>query len=766
MLKKLLMAIAIMASTIALNAQSITITQAEGWFEAAYVTWEPIANADSYNVYITGEGVPNQKIDNQLIRSYGTYYRADILGLKAGNYTVSVASVVGGLEDAASTSSSITVMPHDRTGFAFSNNRVPGAYKLDGTPKDNAVIVYITENTKNTASMDVTGASTNPCVGLQAILDGYKKGKDNRPLILRLIGQITDPLVTYNGDIVIENANAANSFITLEGVGDDAVADGWGIRIKNASNIEIRNLGTMNCNSSEGDNIGLQQNNDYVWVHHCDFFYGDAGSDADQAKGDGALDCKKSTFVTFSYNHFWDSGKGSLLGLSEGSPEGLYVTYHHNWFDHSDSRHPRVRFYSAHVYNNYYDGNSKYGVGATEGSSVFVEANYFRNCKYPMLISMQGSDVFNESTQKNDYVNMPTFSKENGGIIKSYNNTMTGQKRFIPYKATDYTAFDSSVDFDAYEATSRYETVPSSVVAFKGAKTYNNFDTDPAVMYSYTPDSPDDAMEKVKQYAGRVNGGDFKFTFNNAVDDASYAVNTTLKNALTQYKTTLVAIQGDASNTGGGDTGGGDTGGGDTGGGISTGDMVHNFTLAGKTSTFYTISGNLSSGYGSVSYAGLTLTQCLKMESSTTITFTTTQTSTLTLVFNSSYTGTVKIDGTTHTPVSGIIELTIGAGSHTILKASGSSYLFYMSVAYPISTSTKNAASPQPVLYPNPVVSNLNISTPSEVKKVDVYNLAGTLVTSAQGNVKTIELQQLVRGFYLVKVYTNNGMFQQSIVKK
>jgi pectate lyase len=111
------------------------------------------------------------------------------------------------------------------------------------------------------------------------------------------------------------------------------------------------------------------------------------------------------------------------------------VTYHSQWYDHSDSRHPRVRFYSAHVYNNYYDGISKYGVGATEGSSVFVEGNYFRNCKYPMLISMQGSDVFNETKNANDYSDMPTFSKENGGIIKAFNNYVTGQRRFVAYGA-------------------------------------------------------------------------------------------------------------------------------------------------------------------------------------------------------------------------------------------------------------------------------------------------------------------------------------------
>src|SRR5690606_15589698 len=154
-------------------------------------------------------------------------------------------------------------------------------YNLDGTPKLGAVILYVTEKTKNTVSLNVTGVSKNPCVGLQTILKGFKKGKDTRPLIIRLVGQVTDMSYMQSGDIIIENSNNVSSYITLEGVGEDAVADGWGIRIKNASNVEIRNIAIMNCNSKEGDDVGLQQGNDYVWVHNVDFFYGDAGGDAD-----------------------------------------------------------------------------------------------------------------------------------------------------------------------------------------------------------------------------------------------------------------------------------------------------------------------------------------------------------------------------------------------------------------------------------------------------------------------------------------------------
>ncbi|WNH08120.1 T9SS type A sorting domain-containing protein [Thalassobellus suaedae] len=836
MLKKLLFSTSFLLISVLASAQTVTINESGGWLETAYVKWNSLPEAESYNVYYSGNGILNQKIDNALIRSYGSYFRADILGLAAGSYTIDIKPVISGVEGDVATTGSLTVLAHDRTGFAFANARVPGAYKINGTPKDGAVILYITEETKNTVSLNVTGANSNPCVGLETILEGFKKGNDNRPLILRLIGQITDLDYMDKGDIVIENNNNALSHITLEGVGNDAVADGWGIRVKNASNIEIRNIGTMNCNSDEGDNIGLQQNNDYIWVHNVDFFYGDAGGAADQAKGDGALDCKKSTYVTFSYNHFWDSGKCNLLGLSEGTTSGLYITYHHNWYDHSDSRHPRVRFYSAHVYNNYYDGNSKYGVGSTMGSSVFVENNTFRNCKYPILTSMQGSDVYNEGTGANDYVNYPTFSKEDGGTIKAFGNDITGAKRFVAYGGAGGNQ-NTMVDFDAVVASTRDEAISNSIISSYGSNTYNNFDTDAALyIKNLVPDSPADAKTKVMLYSGRLNGGDFNWSFNNSEDDTSYAVNAPLKAALSNYMTSLVYIQGEAvpssqtltSTTGNNDqnvqegnainpiifTWGGDAtdvtvnglpasgvdfvkdataktitisgtptsdvsytvttvgaistpvseSGTITVGIVSSGDEIHNFTESGTTSTFYSITGNLSTSKGDAHYNNLTLTQCLKIESITEILFTTVAESTLTLVFNDGVSGDIKIDGVSKNFSTGVLTLIIPAGSHTITK-DVTLNLYYMSVEY-TSLGMDYVVKPKLILYPNPVNSNLHISSQAEVTKVQIYNLQGVLIKGIENNIKTIDMSSIGNGGYLIKAYTNQGVINRMIIKK
>jgi pectate lyase len=161
-----------------------------------------------------------------------------------------------------------------------------------------------------------------------------------------------------------------------------------------------------------------------------------------------------------------------------------------------------------------------------------------------MMTSMQGTDVYASGT-KRDPTNNGTFSKEAGGAIKAYNNHMEGSYTFIPYGASKYVLkgaetaigdIDSKVDFDAYVVSSRDAQVPSSVKSYSGENTYNNFDTDKSIMYSYTADSPEQAVANVRAYAGRLQGGDFKWTFDNSVDDASSDVNQKLKDALMAYK--------------------------------------------------------------------------------------------------------------------------------------------------------------------------------------------------------------------------------------
>jgi hypothetical protein len=69
----------------------------------------------------------------------------------------------------------------------------------------------------------------------------------------------------------------------------------------------------------------------------------------------------------------------------------MKVTWHHNYFDSTNQRHPRVRFGKSHVYNNYYRKNSIYGVSSNLEADVVVEGCYFLDVPIPVETSRDGS---------------------------------------------------------------------------------------------------------------------------------------------------------------------------------------------------------------------------------------------------------------------------------------------------------------------------------------------------------------------------------------
>ena len=646
-------------------AGSVKITEAAGDLEAAYVIWDKVDGAMSYNVYCKADGGEYVKLDAPLVREYKDYCRADAVGLKAGKYEFKVVPTGGAEytedEGKAATATEISVLAHERAGYAFVNGTSAGAYNEDGTLKAGANVLYITENTKDTVSVNVAGANANPCVGLQAILDGYAKGKETKPLAVRLIGNITDLKYMLAGDLVVSNKNNSALGITVEGIGNDATANGWGLRVKDGSNVEIRNIGFMNCNSDEGDNVGLQQGNDHVWVHNCDMFYGDAGSDADQVKGDGALDTKKSSYITHSYNHFWDSGKCNLQGNTDESYDNK-ITYHHNWYDHSDSRHPRIRMATVHIYNNYFDGNAKYGVGVTQGASAFAENNYFRSTATmkPLLSAKQGTDLkfIDKSNPKG------IFSSDPGGMIKSYGNIFDCPSDKLELITQNET--DDKTNLDCYLASSRSEKVPGEYTTKSENRAYSNFDT-ASDFYKYEVDTPEKAKEKVELYAGRIGGGDLKWEFDDNTEDGNYAVIPALKSALMAYKQDLVKVGIDAINVGG--SSGGNQGG-ESGGMLP--DNVNKIEFIsendGKYPAGITVNGNYDSKTG-----------YLKMESSTSVTVKVEKETTITVHTNGASAKRIKLNGTNTTlDGNGECSITIAAGGTLTIEKGDQMQLMYI----------------------------------------------------------------------------------------
>ena len=238
---------------------------AAGWNETLYAEWadsNPDSTAvqvgyklstDSNYTYLTGDDL------TYLVRpaSASGYARVDIPGLKAGRYDLYIKASDG----TEHTRNGIKVYEYDRSGYAhFKSTEGLGGYNNDGTVKDNAIIVYVTDENKDTVTIpgyedkvynytsSSSGATwTRTCEGIGNLLNNnmiYIQEltiTNNHPIIIRFIGKVTVPknLTPYNtkdtalGGSKGDNGNLAickyGRNITLEGIGADATIEGWGL---------------------------------------------------------------------------------------------------------------------------------------------------------------------------------------------------------------------------------------------------------------------------------------------------------------------------------------------------------------------------------------------------------------------------------------------------------------------------------------------------------------------------------------------------------
>jgi pectate lyase len=219
---------------------------------------------------------------------------------------------------------------------------------------------------------------------LEDVLSARRDSSFNRnypPLNIVILGKLT-----FNGSQMVDVKETYN--VSIVGAGTDAAIEGFGLNIYRSYNVIVRNIEFRNC---PDDAINVQDPiTHHVWIDHCTL---SDWSDVDPGgvRHDGLVDIKHgATFITVSWNHFANHHKTCLLGHSDDNgPEDigrLKVTYHHNWFDNTYSRHPRVRFGECHVFNNYYDGSlggMDYGIASTMEADVVVQANYFLRVPHP-----------------------------------------------------------------------------------------------------------------------------------------------------------------------------------------------------------------------------------------------------------------------------------------------------------------------------------------------------------------------------------------------
>ncbi|GIG85316.1 pectate lyase family protein [Plantactinospora endophytica] len=219
------------------------------------------------------------------------------------------------------------------------------------------------------------------------------------------VGSSSAAVIRVSGTISCSGMLRVRSNKTILGVGANATISGCGFTINGDRNVIIRNL---NFRGWDDDAINVETGATNIWVDHNSFTDG----------YDGAVDVKRgSDFVTISWNRVYGHDKSMLLGHSDDNASQdvghLRVSYHHNWFDGSGTRHPRVRFGNpVHVYNNYYY-NNEYGVASTMNAGVLVEGNYFENVDEPTLVGYADSDP-GAVVQRNNYF-VGSGSPQSGG---------------------------------------------------------------------------------------------------------------------------------------------------------------------------------------------------------------------------------------------------------------------------------------------------------------------------------------------------------------
>ena len=273
-------------------------------FEAIHAEFNKVSNATSYTAKYKADNDSTYKdIDNELVRIKDDKVIVDVVGLKEGYYNVKLIPNVGDeieLRD-------IEVFSDDRSGYAhFNYNKGIGAYKDDGTLKDNAIVVYVNEENKNSVTATVNGSTKT---GIANIIKNAKASDE--ALDIRIIGSVgaatwnqieydptgeyrknknlpTENVVDINGErlpqsdlnesqiisgeyntLNVENTSKLNGLtnkikydstknefdsyfnmldldgvknITVEGIGLDAKIFQWGFTWKRSNSIEVKNL--------------------------------------------------------------------------------------------------------------------------------------------------------------------------------------------------------------------------------------------------------------------------------------------------------------------------------------------------------------------------------------------------------------------------------------------------------------------------------------------------------------------------------------------
>ncbi|MBQ9906172.1 MAG: hypothetical protein IJM46_05320 [Oscillospiraceae bacterium] len=513
------------------SSGNIKAVKSGGWNEMMYAVFSGIQDADVTAVSYSGKATGALTGDDlqYLVRDTQQGVRVDIPGVPAGSYTLHMETKKGAVDIR-----DIQVGAQDRSGYAhFNYNAGVGAYTDAGTLKANAVVLYVTNSNKDTVTVKSKDGTT--VSGIGNILNSAGKessggktakggtansnkgiieklAKDGTPLVVRIIGDVKAPagLTAYDSDnyggSVGDNGFMARmqsgKDVTIEGIGNDACINGWGIHFICESgnpnlgkSFEVRNIAFRNvpedCIGMEGVQSGdaLTASVERCWIHNNEFYAPKISNPAesDKAGGDGACDFKRGMYFTNSYNYYEGYHKTNLVGASDSNLQ-FHITFHHNYWKNCESRGPLARQANIHMYNNVFEGQTSYCQNPRANAYIFSEYNLFESCKNPQQVKL--------------------------GAIKSFHDTLTNCKG----------------DMQAVTVTNKSQKVQS-------ANKYGEFDTNGS--QSYIPSNSYQLLtdtSKLKSYFAS-NGG----TLNDTNQSGTASAADTQPPATTTTTTTTTA---------------------------------------------------------------------------------------------------------------------------------------------------------------------------------------------------------------------------------
>ena len=69
-------------------------------------------------------------------------------------------------------------------------------------------------------------------------------------------------------------------------------------------------------------------------------------------------------------------------------------------------------------------------------------------------------------------------------------------------------------------------------------------------------------------------------------------------------------------------------------------------------------------------------------------------------------------------------------------------------------------------VYPNPSASSLTINSKLPIEKVEIFSVLGKKIKEINSNFKSVSIENLARGIYMVKVYSEKGIAVKKIIKQ